>query len=273
MWDGSIMKDKTLLVRAEQGFGDVFQFIRYLPLIRSRVGRLIFGCHLPSLLSLLQNCPDIDEIVETSSPNTWLGKINYQIPILSLPKTFGTTLNNIPTGIPYLNADPVLQIGWEEKIKKDKRLRIGIVWAGNPTHPSDYKRSSSLSCFKPLFRIKGTAWFSLQKELSPTDLKALTKENITNLANEFRDFSDTAAAIANLDLIIAVDTSIVHLAGAMGKPVWTLLPFMAEWRWLLKREDSPWYQTMKLFRQTKINYWKGVFTQVKEALLLQINQK
>ncbi len=267
MWDGKPLNDNTILVHAEQGFGDTIQFVRYLPMVKEHGGRVIFECQ-QSLYRLLGNGNGIDEIIEKNSANTLSGQYDVHTHLLDLPGIFKTTLKSIPLRIPYITPDPILVDQWESRLNVDKDLKIGIVWAGNPFHTRDRNRSCSLADFAKLTEIPGLSFYSLQKRHDCIESdNPSTGMKIINLDNELNDFADTAAVIANLDLVISVDTAVAHLTGAIGKPVWTILPFAPDWRWLLKRNDSPWYPSMRLFRQNQPGDWNGVFENVKHGLL------
>ncbi|ODS30073.1 MAG: peptidase [Candidatus Scalindua rubra] len=263
MWDGSPLNGKSILVHAEQGIGDIIQFVRYLPMIQAQGGHVIFECR-QVLLRLLKNCAGIDKIIERTPTSESAVQFDVHVPFLSLPGIFGATPDNIPADIPYIIVDSKLASQWHMRFVHDNGFKIGIVWAGNPHNKRDHNRSCSLADFATLAEIPELSFYSLQK--GPTS-EGKEGMKITNLENELNDFTDTAAAIANLDLVISVDTAVAHLAGAIGKPVWTLLPLAPDWRWLLKRNDSPWYPSMRLFRQTQLKDWNGVFEQVKEALI------
>ena len=269
-WDGSPLNGKTILIHAEQGFGDTIQFIRYLPMVKAQGGQVILECH-KSLHRLLRNYAGVYKIIErTDEPDI---KFDIQLPILSLPGVFRTTQDSIPAETPYVTADPGVSQLFSLRFGTDYNFKIGIVWAGSSVNKKDHIRSCTLADFYPLLDIQGTSFYSLQKgSISAEDEDALAEMKITNLNNQLRDFAETAAAIANLDLIISVDTAVVHLAGALGKPVWNLLHLAPDWRWLLNREDSPWYPEMRLFRQTKLNNWTDLFKQVKSTLLEKVNR-
>lgn len=268
-WDGSPLKGKTILVHAEQGFGDTIQFIRYLPMIKSRGGRVIFECQ-KELISLLKDCSGIDEIIEKSSISNI--KFDTHIYLLSLPGIFGTSIDSMPSETPYISVNPELAEQWRLKFASSNiDFKIGIVWSGRPTF-EDHYRSCSLDDFAPLAEIPGISFYSLQKGSASEEIfNPSIDMKIINLDRELNDFSDTAAAMDNLDMIISTDTAVVHLAGALGKPIWSLLHTSSDWRWFLNRDDSPWYPEMRLFRQTKFNDWTGLFKQVKEALLEKVN--
>ncbi len=269
MWDGAPLNGKTILVHTEQGLGDNIQFVRYLPMIQAQGGRVIFEC-LPSLVHLLKNCEGIDKIIEKTPTSVSTVQFDVQVPLLSLPGIFHTTLDNIPSKKSYVMPDPSFLIKWKNRLgDNDKSFKVGLVWASNPENKNIYlKKSCKLNDFEAISEIPGLSFYSLQKGQASVEANNPPKGmNIINLTNELNDFADTAAAIVNLDLVISVDTSVAHLAGAIGKPVWTLLPFVPDWRWFLKRNDSPWYPSMRLFRQTKLYNRDGVFEQVKDALI------
>jgi hypothetical protein len=266
MWDGSYLNGKSILVYTEQGIGDSIQFVRYLPMVKEQSGCVIVECQ-QSLCRLLKNCVGIDEIIEMTSHGKSPMKFDVQIPLLSLPGIFDATVDSIPQNLSYIKPDPVLVSQWRSMFDCDNNLKVGIVWAGNPKHKNDRNRSCSLKDFAHLTSIRGLTFYSLQKGLASVEANNHPKGmKIINLDNELNDFADTAAAIDNLDLVIAVDTAVAHLAGAIGKPVWTLLPFVPDWRWMLKRSDSPWYPSMRLFRQRQLYDWDGVFDQVRKSL-------
>jgi tetratricopeptide (TPR) repeat protein len=266
-WDGTPLAGRRLLIHWEQGFGDTIQFIRYLPLIKG--GTIILACQA-SLATLCQGVTGIDKLIVEQPAAEYLVSnevFDVWIQLMSLPRIFATTLDTIPAAIPYLFPELNKVANWHPRFNP-KRLNIGLVWAGRPSHKNDNKRSCPLEQFAPLANLPNVAFFSLQAgeaaaQPVPTGL------TLTSLSEELTDFSDTAAVIACLDLVISVDTAVAHLAGALGKPVWVLLPFAAEWRWLTDREDSPWYPTMRLFRQPQPGDWDSVFAQVANELSRQ----
>jgi tetratricopeptide (TPR) repeat protein len=271
LWDGSDINGRTILLHAEQGFGDTIQFIRYAPLVARHGAKIIFECP-KELVSLLQKIEGIDKIVARGEE---LPEFDVQCPLLSLPLVFDTTLDTIPAKIPYIASDTLLIKRWKEKIRNaNSKIKIGLAWAGNPGFKQNRYRNCPLEKFSPLLRLHGAAFYSLQKGEEAKEAKNLSNDmKIVDYTDEFRDFSDTAAFIHNLDLIISVDTAVAHLAGALGKSVWTLLPFSPEWRWLLDREDSPWYPSMKLFRQPLMGDWGSVMKQVAAELQKIIDMK
>jgi hypothetical protein len=293
-WDGSSLNKKRILVNDEQGIGDTLQFIRYLPMLKERGGSVIFETSKP-LKSLLEKFPGLDELVEASPVGMSEIESDFYVPLMSLPGIFKTTLETIPDGIPYIFASNKKIKLWQNRINKH-RFNVGIVWAGNPTakyeqaglsglehvnlawagnpsHKIADSRSNRLECFKPLAEIEGVQLYGLQKGAASGQAEELSNSiNVINLGEEFEDFSDTAGVIENLDLIITVDTSVAHLVGAMGKSVWVLIPYVPDWRWMLDREDSPWYPTMRLFRQQRKGDWDHVFERVANELGVLVSQ-
>ena len=269
-WDGADLKGRTILLHAEQGYGDTLQFIRYAPLVKQRGGRTIVECQ-PPLARLLRSAPGVDQLIPAGSA---LPAFDVQLPLLSLPRVFQTRLDSFPANVPYLTppAEPYTKLDSVLAPYRAKR-RIGIAWAGRETHRNDANRSCALVHFVGLAEQLDLALFSLQKgPRSLANADTPTGFPITDLSVHIEDFYDTAAAILRLDLVITVDTSAAHLAGALGRPVWVLLPFVPDWRWLLNREDSPWYPGMRLFRQTSPGDWAGVFKRVTETLTTTARQ-
>jgi len=262
-WDGSELAGRRILLHAEQGFGDTIQFVRYAPLVAARGGQVILACP-PELHRLLNDLSGITGAIAFDAP---LPPFDVHCPLLSLPLAFGTTLPSVPRAVPYLHGHAAELARWQRELAGDRHFKVGLVWAGKSTHANDRNRSLPLSALAPLARISGVSFYSLQKgaaaEQAKTPPAGMT---LIDHTNELHDFADTAGLIAQLDLIISVDTAVVHLAGALGKPVWTLLPFVADWRWLLERSDSPWYPTMRLFRQPAVGDWSNVVEQVSVAL-------
>ncbi len=255
-WDGSDLQGKTILLHAEQGLGDCIQFIRYAALLVQRGGRVVALVNQP-LVRLFASVPGIDRV---SAYWSELAPIDVWIPLLSLPHILGTTLATIPGEVPYLTPNHLAPV-----ILDAPGFKVGIVWAGNPQHKGDRTRSCPLRYFLPLLNIPGIKWYSLQK--GPEESR-IRQQNlpIQDLAPHLQDLADTAAMIAQLDLVITVDTSVAHLAGALGKSVWVALSYAPDWRWLLNRSDSPWYPTMRLFRQEERGDWQGVFDAVAQSL-------
>lgn len=262
-WQGEAIDGRTILLHSEQGLGDTLQFLRYIPLVAKRGAKIIL-CVQPPLQNLLAAFPGVDHVLTNNeSPPPF----DFYCSLLSLPLIFKTDLHSIPATVPYIAAQAVKTSLWREKLSVNHGLKIGVVCSGNPKHKNDHNRSLPLSSFAPLTAITGRQLYVLQKELKPADMATVTiSDAFINLSHELTDFTDTAAIIANLDLVISVDTSIVHLAGAMGKPVWTLLPYAPDWRWMLGRSDSPWYPALRLFRQPAPREWAPVMAAVAAKL-------
>jgi tetratricopeptide (TPR) repeat protein len=259
-WDGSPLMGKTLLITAEQGFGDTIQFIRYIGLIPKDGGHILVECQKP-LLELFKCLQGIDGLFPQGKT---LPAHDIYAPMMSLPRICGTTLETIPADIPYILSPQNHALNLENF--PGTRLKIGIAWAGNPQHVNDAERSCRPDHFIPLFNMAEIRFYSLQKDC-PVPAEMIKKyDQLVDLADRLEDFTDTAAFIDQLDLVIAVDTAVIHLAGAMGKPVWALLPYVPDWRWLMDRMDTPWYPTMRLFRQTQPSDWGSVFQKVRQTL-------
>ncbi len=260
IWDGSDLQGQPILLHAEQGFGDTIQFARYAELVAQRGGQVIVACQR-QLARLLRSLPAIHQIAVDGET---LPQFAVHAPLLSLPRILGTTLETIPAAVPYLQAPPA---AIALTVPPNTRAKVGIVWTGSPTHPYNYKRTCPLPEWEPLLRTPGVAFYSLQKGPQVEDLAQLPDTvQVQDLSEQLPDFAETAAAIAQLDLVITIDTSVAHLAGALGKPVWLLLDTCPDWRWLLNRDDSPWYPTMRLFRQTTTGDWVEVIERVQAAL-------
>jgi Flp pilus assembly protein TadD len=256
LWDGAAGA-KTVLLHEEQGAGDVIMMARYIALAAERV-RVIVECRAP-LVELLRSACGAAEVARMGEP---LPSFDAQAPLLSLPMIFQTRVDTIPHRVPYLRADAERLRRWRERLGPDTRLKVGVAWAGASTHSNDVNRSTSLETLLPLQTVDGVRFVSLQKPARPR------AEWMDDWTDELHDYADTAALVENLDLVISVDTSVAHLAGAMAKPVWTMLPFAPDWRWLAReRESSPWYPTMRLFRQTRPRQWGDVVEHVRAALL------
>lgn len=265
LWDGSPLQGRTILLYWEQGFGDTLQFIRYAPLVAQCGGPVVVECQAP-LKRLLRNSLGNVTLVDELTP---LPPFDVQCPLLSLPFLFRTTLPTIPRHVPYVAADAESIAHWRSKLANEGDvLKVGVTWAGNKDQTNDYNRSMPLDALAPLGQVPAVRFYSLQKgdRSLQASAAAPAKLPMIDWTEELRDFADTAGLIANLDLVISVCTSIAHLTGAMGKPVWTLLAFVPDWRWLLGREDSPWYPSMQLFRQPAAGDWASVTQRVADAL-------
>jgi tetratricopeptide (TPR) repeat protein len=262
-WQGENLAGKHFYVQAEQGFGDTLQFARYMPLLTARGAKVTLRVHQQLVTLLRESLPKITVLGDRGDPAPY----QCDAVLLSLPRLLKTRLETIPADVPYLRPPKATAQRWNDRLAKMKGLRIGVAWAGNPDHANDHRRSVPLSVLASLFDVDGTSLASLQYGPAAADLRKLKcKAAIDELGSKFEDFVDTAAAVNALDLIITVDTSIAHLAGALGKPVWVLLPSVTDWRWLLEREDSPWYPTMRLFRQKRSDDWAEVIARVEGEL-------
>lgn len=252
LWDGSPMRGRTILIHAEQGFGDTFQFVRYIPMAAARGGTVVLECPLAQK-ALLAGVPGVSEVVASGEK---LPEFDVHLPLMSLPLVFNTRMDNIPREIPYIFPQVDSIAAWADKFEGSRKFRVGLVWAGR--RKPDPGRTCPLQMFSPLAGVPGVRFYSLQmrNEMCSGD-DAAVGLGLVDHTPEIRDFSDTAALVAHLDLVISIDTGVAHLAGAMGKETWVLLPYAADWRWLLDRYDSPWYPTMKLFRQESPGDWSG----------------
>ncbi|MGA2229626.1 MAG: tetratricopeptide repeat protein [Tepidisphaeraceae bacterium] len=260
MWNGSDLAGKRILLHAERGFGDTLNFMRYVPLVAARGGTILLACQ-PEMQPLFQHFADVKEWVRAGEA---LPPFDVHCSLVSLPAAFGTDLATIPAQIPYVFAEPELSAAWRARLPANDSLKVGLVWSGqvNPL-----KRFLALSDLAPLAEFTNVWFTSLQKGEAAAELaQAPAGLNITDWTSDLTDFRQTAALIDNLDLVISVDTAVAHLAGAMGKPVWLLLKSVPDWRWMLNRLDSPWYPTMRLFRQTVRGDWQAPVTQVVELL-------
>jgi FkbM family methyltransferase len=269
VWSGQDLRGKTLLLREEQGFGDTIQFIRYAPRIQA-LGATVLLRVGGTMESLARSFPGIDRVLGPHDPTP---EFDYYIHPLSLPRVLGTEVASIPAEVPYLCADPTRVERWRPKLDSKKGLRVGLVWAGSPAHQRDRYRSMSLDNMAPLAELRGVCFVALQKGPPAEQVKQPPPGlEVSNLGPELEDFCDTAAVISQLDLVICVDTAVAHLAGALGKPVWLMLPQPPDFRWMEEREDSPWYPTMRLFRQRRRGDWNEVVARVKAALQERLDE-
>ncbi len=262
-WAGESLAGKHIYVQAEQGFGDTLQFARYIPPLAQRAGRVTLRVHQQLVTLLRESLPGITVLGDRGDPAPY----QCDAVLLSLPRLFRTRLESIPAEVPYLRVPPDAAQRWSKRLATMQGLKIGLVWAGNPEHVNDTRRSLDLKLLAPLFAVPGASFVSIQYGPRTADLKKLKgKPAIEDLGAEFTDFTDTAGAVSALDLVITVDTSVAHLAGSLGKPVWVLLPWVTDWRWMLYREDNPWYPSMRLFRQKRGEDWGKVIVQVAAEL-------
>ena len=264
LWKGEPLDGARILLHAEQGLGDTLHFVRYVPMVAARGGRVVL--EVPHRLRrLLAPTSGAEEVI---SRGEGLPQFDWQCPLLSLPGAFATDLHSIPARLPYVFPQPAQAEAWRQKLSENT-ARIGLTWAGSPLHPYDAWRSIPLEALAPLTKLEGATVYSLQMGAPAAALKqpgSGTQGGMVDLQDEQQDFADAAAIVANLDLVVSVDTSIAHLAGAMGKPVWILLSKAADWRWMLERETSPWYPTARLFRQSAPGDWQAVVARVETEL-------
>ena len=256
-WSPASPPGQQVLIHAEQGLGDTIQFLRYCSQVLP--AHITLECH-PALIPLFGSFPDMAASVAFGSDVSFA---DCQIPLMSLPLALGTSLSTIPTAVPYLFADPALIQTWRTQLAVPPgHLAVGLVWAGNPGHRNDRNRSLSPALLGVLGNPANVSFYCLQQK---PQSEAFTGLRFAGIYDELK-FPDTAAIVSNLDLVVSVDTAVAHLAGALGKPVWTLLPFAPDWRWMLDRPDTPWYPTMRLFRQPRLNDWQSVLENVKSEL-------
>jgi|SRR5579883_1620313 len=258
-WDGGDPAGRRILIYGEQGFGDTIQFVRYAPLLAQRGAAVAVECQEP-LARLFTSLRDVQVVFARGDP---LPDFDSYAPVASLPGLCGTTLATIPAHTPYLHANEVSRRRWRERIPPSEELRAGLVWSANPANQQGRsRRSMEIAELAPVLELPGARFYSLQTGEAAKE----APQQVVDLAPELHDFADTAAAIDQLDLVITVDTAVAHLAGALGRPVWVMLPYLADWRWLADRDDSPWYPTMRLFRQPKWGDWRSVSLTVASAL-------
>ena len=271
-WDGKIVSGKTLLIYTERGAGDVFQFIRYAQLIKEKGMCVVVLLYQPYLKNILSQCPYVDTLILKGEK---LPPADYKVRLMSLPCCYKTTIKTIPLSIPYLFANEKLEKLWKKKLSYDKNFKIGLSWQG------EVRRDNPFVCRNTTMRIipydtlsrlgkdnqQKISFYNLQKGIEiPQDDQFIVRDFGPDFDKSHGSFMDTAAIMKNLDLVITADTSIAHLAGGLGVPVWVLLPYEAEWRWMIDRDDSPWYPTMKLFRQKERGNWEEVLERVKKEL-------
>jgi tetratricopeptide (TPR) repeat protein len=260
-WQGGDIAGKRILLHVEQGLGDAIQFIRYAPLVAERGARVIVASR-PETARLFAGVAGVSQVVASGEAPP---DFDVHSPLLSLPHVFGTTLDTVPNAVPYLAADAGLAKAWRARLaRKGRGLKVGLAWAGGRAHAGDRWRSLSAAVLEPLFHVPGVTWYSLQKDAPEGALPPSAK--LIDHTALLRDFAETAALVENLDLVISVDTAVAHLAGALGKPVWVMLPFAPDWRWLLAGEETVWYPTMRLYRQDRAGDWDRVIERLGDAL-------
>uniref|UniRef100_Q07N76 Tetratricopeptide TPR_2 repeat protein n=1 Tax=Rhodopseudomonas palustris (strain BisA53) TaxID=316055 RepID=Q07N76_RHOP5 len=262
-WQGEALRGKTIILQAEQGFGDTIQFLRYVSVLKAQGARVVVQAGM-TLHHLLLTTPGIDQVIGLDEPAVGC---DFHIPLLSLPGLCGTELDTIPNDIPYVFADAGLAATWCERLGLKPGLAVGLAWQGNPKHPCDRWRSMPLAALHPLLDCPGAQFVSLQFDAGREQPDHGQYGIIDPAARHpIVSFADTAAIIANLDIVITVDSSVAHLAGALGKPVWILLAARNDWRWMRDRDDTPWYPHARLFRQSALHDWHSVVIRVRDAL-------
>lgn len=267
LWDGSALGGRTCLVRGLFGFGDNIQWARYAVTLAAQGGRIVLECQ-PELVRLMRTLKDLD-VVALNDP---LPAIDVYAPLLSLPHLMGLTAPN-PSDVPYLRAPDDDMAHWRRELRDEDVVRVGLVWASDPSHPTSQWRSIRLADLTPILAVAGAKFFSLQKGTAAEQMKAESGAWITYLGPHLKDFADTAGLLTQLDLVVTVDTAVAHLAGAMGRPVWVLVCAFPDSRWLMQREDSPWYPTARLFRQERPGDWTQVVERVAEELAMLCSLK
>ena len=263
LWDGGDLHGKTILLHGEQGRGDSIQFIRYAPLVQAKGASTVVLEGPKALARLFAGAPGVDDWISAGDP---LPPIDVHAPLLSLPGLLGTRLDTIPAKTPYLRVDPDRVQAWRERLVALDGLKVGLVWRGNPAHGADRARSLPPSVIAGLTGVAGISFVSLQQDARADELDAFSPGALYDAGPGLGDWVDTAALTTALDLVVSVDTAVAHLAGALGRPVWLMTPFAPDWRWLLHRDDSPWYPTLRLFRQPAPGEWPPVLAAVRMAL-------
>jgi Flp pilus assembly protein TadD len=271
-WDGTPLTGRTILLHSEQGSGDTIQFIRYAPLLKQRGATVLLACPA-KLVRLLSTCPGIDRVVAKGEP---IPRFDVHAPLVSLPRLLDTTTETIPSRAPYLSAEPALVERWRQELRDESGFKVGIAWQGSRTHKEDRWRSVPLAQFALLAQVPGVRLYSLQKgdgaeQIAQADFPLVDLGS--RLDEETGAFVDTAAVMRNLDLVIAVDTALIHLAGALGVTAWLPLTHTPDWRWQVGREDCPWYPSLRLFRQKELSRWGPVFERMAKALAEQAGKK
>ncbi len=263
-WHGEPIHDRTILLHAEQGFGDAIQFARYAPLVAARGAKVILEVHA-GLATALRTLPGVSQLIERGVP---LPPFDVHCPLVSLPLAFGTDMDSIPASVPYIVPEPERVFQWRTRLGPRRVMRIGIAWSGNPGHREDARRSIPLARLTDLLADRPDREFHVvQNEVRESDKATLAAlPHVRDYSRDLRSFADAAALVSLMDVVITVDTAIAHLAGAMGWPVWVLLPTVPDWRWMLERDDSPWYPSMWLFRQKRRDEWDPVLMEVARQL-------
>jgi hypothetical protein len=263
LWDGSALNGKPILLHEELGLGDVIQFVRYAPLVRARGGHVIVECDR-HLVPLVRTCAGVDEVIERDSGALF----DLHAPLMDLPAIFHTTQQTVPARIPYLSPEPQLTEQWRQRLSDAEGIRVGICWQGDRKHPRDRQRSIPLKEFAPLARVPGVHLISLQRVFGEEQIPSADFP----LRHDCPDLANIAAIMANLDLVVTIDSAVAHLAGALATPVWVLLAPLCDWRWMLKRSDTPWYTTMRLVRSVKPEDWTDAMARIADELRVLVGQ-
>ena len=261
-WRGESLEGRAIFLYGEQGFGDNIQFVRFLPQVAQRAATVYLQVPAPLEPLMVEGLPGNCRLLRQGAR---LPEIQFHCPLMSLPAVLGTRLDNIPAAVPYLRADPERTRAWRERLAGDA-LNVGVAWSGKPSHVNDRNRSMTLATFRAI-DAPGCRFVTVQPQLRDVDRETLAAwPQALDLGKELRDFADTAALVEALDLVISVDTGVAHLTGALGRPLWVLLPHAPDWRWMLEREDTPWYPTARLFRQPVAGNWDPVLARVRDEL-------
>ena len=260
-WQGENLQGKKILLFQEQGFGDTIQFVRYARFVAAAAGQTALWVQQPLVRIFAHSLKPLT--IYSEAEEALAAGFDFACPLPALPAAFKTRLNNIPGQSPYLQALPELKEKWRQRIPEwGQGLRVGVVWSGNPRHLNDHQRSVPFSLLREWFSVPGISWINLQVG----NASRQATEPLVDYSAEMTDFAETAGIIDHLDLVISVDSAVGHLAGAMGKPTWMLIPFAPDWRWLLERQDSPWYPSLRLFRQQKQGDWTMPVKDIKDRL-------
>jgi hypothetical protein len=264
MWRGEEnLQGKTIFVHPEQGFGDSLQFVRYVPML-AKLGARVLLAVPPALRELMCSVSGVARVLTDGDETP---DFDLHCPLMSLPLAFGTELANVPAEVPYLWPSRERLETWSPRLPSETgHLRVGLCWAGNPSHVNDRNRSMALTHLTDVLSLPNVDFVSIQRDVNEQDAAILRNHGVLHLGGQFTSFADTAAVIALLDLVVVVDTSVAHLAGAMGKATALLVPFSPDWRWLLNRADSPWYPSMRIFRQTAPSDWLGLAARLRDEL-------
>ena len=257
-WQGEALDGKTILLHYEQGLGDTIQCLRFVPQVAASGGRVVLRIER----ALVRLAASLTDKVTILPRDARLPAFDVWCPLLSLPRILGTRSDTIPGAVPYLRPRAAVVERWARRLTEQPGLRVGLVWGGNAHHINDFRRSIDFSRLRPLLDVPGVRWFSLQVGRNASDVAALPTGSIVDLSAELTDFAETAGAVMNLDLVIAVDTAVVHLAGALARPAWVMISFTPDWRWMTERDDSPWYPTLRLYRQPQPGDWDSVIDRV-----------